>query len=78
MKIGTIINNHWAGDSNPGKYFIYTGIVGEYGTGVYLDNGELKKIKYYKRDIQRSEEFEPIGYCKAFDIMKEDLKKLWK
>ena len=26
MKTGTIICNHWAGESNPIKYFVYTGI----------------------------------------------------
>ena len=27
MKIGTIICNHWAGENNPVKYFIYTGLM---------------------------------------------------
>lgn len=78
MKTGTIINNHWAGDSNPIKYFIYAGIEGKYAVGIYLDNGGLKKVKYDKSDVLNSDKFEPVGYCKAFNIMKEDLKNILK
>ena len=45
MKTGTIICNHWAGESNPIKYFVYTGIKNGYGTGLYLKDGKLKEVR---------------------------------
>lgn len=77
MKIGTIIKNHWAGgENNPARYFIYTGIKGRYVTGICLEGNRLGKIEFYKSDVKKNPEtFETVGYCKAFDIMKEDLKE---
>jgi hypothetical protein len=76
MKLGTIICNHWASDDNPTKYFIYTGMQGEYATGICFIDGKIDKLKFYANDFRKSEVFEPVGYCKAFEIMKEDLKKI--
>lgn len=76
MKIGTIVVNHWAGDGNPSKYFIYTGTKGKYATGIFLNNGNLEKINYYANDFKNREVFEPVGYCNGFDIIKEDLKSI--
>ena len=76
MKIGTIICNHWAGDTNPNKYFIYTGIKGEYATGITLYENKLEKIGYYASDFKNHEVFEPVGYSDGLDIMKKDLKIL--
>lgn len=76
MKIGTIIKNNWAGDKNPSKYFIYTGIEGKYATGLSLVGGKLKKVKYYKRDFDGKEAFETVGYSKGFDMLKESLEVL--
>ena len=76
MRIGTIIKNHWASKGNPVKYFIYTGTQGKYATGVYLeDNNRLLKLRVYASDFKKKDEFEPIGYSKAFEIMKGDLRK---
>ena len=76
MRIGTIINNHWASEENPTKYFIYTGIKGKSATGITINNGKLEKTEYYKRDLDDKTNFEPVGYCDAFEIMKRDLKKV--
>ena len=76
MKIGTIVLNHWAGQNNPAKYFIYTGIKGKYATGIFLNNGKLERVTCYATDFRNKEIFEPVGYCKGFDIMKEDLKSI--
>ncbi len=76
VKIGTIVLNHWAGEGNPSKYFIYTGIKGKYATGIFLNNGKLETANYYKKDLLDSGKFEPVGYCNGFDIMKEDLKSI--
>ncbi|KAK9679516.1 hypothetical protein QE152_g40017 [Popillia japonica] len=76
VKKGTIIHNHWAGDKNPTKYFIYTGISGRYANGINWDGKELSKVSYYKEDLADKTMFEPVGYCNAFDIMKADLKRL--
>ena len=75
MKIGTIINNHYAGYGNPSKYFIYTGIVGDLATGIYLDGHKLKQTRYTKNDFQNSGKFEKVGYSETFDIAKNDLEK---
>lgn len=72
MKIGTIINNQFAGENNPTKYFIYTGVVGRFATGICFVDGKIEKMKFDKKRLNNY--LEPIGYCKAFDIIKEDLK----
>jgi hypothetical protein len=77
MKIGTIINNHWASKENPKKYFIYMGTQGKYATGVYLNSdGRLKRTRFYTSDIKDSTNFEVVGYCDAFEIMKSDLRAI--
>jgi len=73
MKIGTIILNKWAGDNNPIRYFIYTGISGKYANGIVCVGGQLKKTQFYKHDFLNSGMFEAVGYCNAFDIMKQAL-----
>ena len=74
MKIGAIMINHSAGKSNPLKYFIYTGVEGEFTTGVYVTSKmQLGKVHYMKKDIKDTDKFEVVGYSKAFDILKEDL-----
>lgn len=76
MKKGTIIRNHWAGENNPGRYFIYMGISGRYAVGIQYIDGKLQKVNYYKSDFADKEKFEPVGYCNAFDVMKADIEKL--
>ena len=75
MKIGSIINNYWASEGNPTKYFIYTGIKGKYATGICLIDNKLEKIQFYSNDFKNSGKFEQIGFCSAFETMKEDLRK---
>lgn len=74
MKVGAIIRNHWAGDSNPVRYFIYTGIKGRYATGIYLSDNKLTTVDYLAKDFEDRETFEVVGYCSGFSIMKADLK----
>ena len=76
MKIGTIICNHWAGENNPVKYFIYTGIKNGYGTGLYLQDGKLIELRVYKKDIEEAANFEPIGISKGFEVIKDELRTL--
>ena len=76
MKIGTIVCNHWASDDNPIKYFIYTGIKGRYATGIALIEGKLERLNCYASDFKDREVFEPVGYCNAFDIIKEELQAI--
>ena len=74
MKIGSIMINHSAGKDNPLRYFIYTGIDGEFATGIYMTSKmQLGKVHYMKKDIKDTDKFEVVGYSKAFDIMKVDL-----
>lgn len=75
MKIGTIFINHYAGNKNPVRYFIYMGTTGKYVNGIYLNNGKLQKIQYYRDDFE-TDMFEKVGYCNAFDVMKGDLSGL--
>jgi hypothetical protein len=75
MKIGTIIRNDWAGDRNPTKYFIYTGISGEYATGIALNNGNIKRLRFGKKDFVNDGKFVPVGYCGFADLIKADLMK---
>lgn len=79
MRIGTIVKNGWAGEGNPLKYFIYTGVSGKYATGISLENGRLIKIRYYKKDLKETRDgedvFQIVGYSTGIDLLKEDLKR---
>lgn len=76
LKIGTIVCNHWAGENNPSRYFIYAGTSGKYANGISYYGGKLNKEQYYAKDLKDKIMFEPVGYCNAFDAMKADLQKL--
>lgn len=39
-------------------------------------NGKLHKQTYYAKDFKDGKAMEPVGYCEAFDIMKNDLIKI--
>jgi hypothetical protein len=73
MKIGTIIRNDWAGDKNPGKYFVYCGIVGKYATGVYVENGKLVDIKFNKYAFKNDGKFVDVGHCDFIGYIKGEL-----
>ena len=73
VKLGTIIKNKWAGEGNPSKYFIYTGIKGDYATGFYIKNNVAKKIKFYKKDFQKEAIFVEVGFSNYMEIAKNDL-----
>lgn len=78
MRKGMLIRNCSASDRNPQRYFIYTGISGKYANGLTFDSkGQLEKIYFNKYDFLQEGFFEPVGYSKGFDILKEDLKKLY-
>lgn len=78
MEIGSMMINHSAGKDNPLRYFIYTGIDGEFATGIYLTSKmKLGKVNYMKKDIKDPSKFEVVGYSKAFDVMKVDLVKIF-
>lgn len=74
MKKGTIIRNHWAGDNNPMRYFIYTGSSGSCVNGIALVSRQLRKAQYYKTDFNNRDIFEIVGQSKGFDILENDLK----
>lgn len=76
MRKGTIIRNHWASENNPSRFFIYTGADGRFANGIELVDGKLNTVRYYKVDFRNKDIFEPMGHCKAFDIMKNELKNL--
>lgn len=76
MKIGTIVENKWAGQGNPLRYFVYTGISGKYATGISEVNGELERVRYYKEDLLNATMLVPVGYCEGFDLMKADLRRM--
>ena len=82
MKKGTILHNRWASDENPTRYFIYTGINEKYATGITFNGKDLEKIKYHRKefedDFKINGQLVAVGYCKAFDIMREDLLKFLK
>lgn len=73
MKIGTIICNKWASESNPIRHFIYTGTSGKYATGIYLCNGQIGHSRYYKEDLTDKEKFVEVGYCAFVDEIKRCL-----
>lgn len=75
MKIGSIVLNKWAGENNPIRYFIYTGMTAKYANGIVCVDGQLRKTQFYKHDFLNSGMFEEVGYCNTFDIMKQDLRR---
>lgn len=74
MKVGTIIRNHWAGDRNPTRFFIYLGSSGKYVNGLGLVNGRLEKVRFYKSDFKDKNMFEIVGYSTGIDVLKNDIK----
>ena len=76
MKKGTIILNHWAGEKNQSKYFIYTGIKGKYATGICLIDNKIEETTYYKDDLKDKEKFEEVGFCDYKNFIKKSLNEV--
>ena len=74
MNLGDIVRNDWAGDGNPIKYFIYTGISGRYATGLYVSGNEIRPVRYYKEEM-KTDKFVVVGHCNYRDVIIGDLKK---
>jgi len=77
MKCGDIFRNHWAGESNPTRYFVFIRNNGEYSQVVSLNgNNELAFGRYYSRDLKNdTEHFEVVGHLPLRKIITDELHK---
>lgn len=77
MKKGDIVKNNWAGDGNPTKIFIYTGLADKYGYGIYLDGGSWRKTRFFRSDLRKYPEiYQVIGHSEGWELMKKELKEI--
>jgi len=69
MKLGTIVENPWAGDKNPSKRGVY---IGNNKTLHYI-NGRFVQCEYDKKIFKQ---FKILGLCDEYEAFKSALKKL--
>ncbi|GBG94626.1 hypothetical protein LFYK43_10850 [Ligilactobacillus salitolerans] len=74
--IGDIVRNHYMGDDNPYRNFIYLGVEGKFIKTIQTDGKKIEQGKYYKSIIREFEnKFEVIGHSEAMDAMVKELLK---
>lgn len=77
MKCGDIVRNHWAGENNPIRYFIFIRNEGKYSQVVHIHgNNKLATGRYYSSDLKNdTEHFKVVGYLPLKQIILESLRK---
>lgn len=78
FKLGDLVLNRWASDSNPTRVFCYIKNRGKYTDVVALDDkGKLAMQKYYSSSLNETKDGEDaymkIGRTNAFDVLKHDI-----
>lgn len=74
MKCGDIVLNHWAGESNPIRYFIFIKSNGKYSKVIRFNGERLSTGSYYSRDL-KTDEFEVVGHIPLKETIKSELLK---
>lgn len=72
MKCGDIVRNHWAGDMNPQRVFLFLRNEGKYSRVVAWDGKHLDFCKFYTADM-KTDKFEAIGHIPITQIIKDAL-----
>lgn len=74
MKCGDIVRNHWAGETNPQRVFIYLRNEGKYSGVVAWNGNHLVFRKFYTVDL-KTDKFEVIGHIPVAQLIKDALFK---
>lgn len=72
MKCGDIVLNHWAGGSNPIRYFIFIKNNGKYSKVVRFNGERLSTGNYYSSDL-KTDKFEVVGHIPLAETIKTAL-----
>ena len=72
MKCGDIVLNHWAGESNPIRYFIFIKDNGKYSKVIRFDGERLSTGSYYSCDL-KTDKFEVVGHFPLVETIKSVL-----
>ena len=75
LHCGDVFRNHYAGDNNPSKVFMFLKNKGKYSACIALDGSELYDAAYYTSDLKRDDHFQVIGHFPIKDILMQELKK---
>ena len=62
MKCGDIVRNHWAGEENPTKYFIFIKNSGKMTKVIHFDGKRLKTGNYYSYSLKEPGKYEVVGH----------------
>ena len=74
FKCGDIVRNHWAGDINPTKYFVFIKNNGKVCEVIDFDGKRLRKGSYYTDDLAKGDgKFEKIGHLDLIGFLKTPL-----
>lgn len=77
LHCGDVFRNHWAGELNPVKVFMFLKNKGETSLVVSFDEtkNEMFTSEYYTRDLKTDNHFEVIGHFAVKDLIKSELMK---
>ena len=77
LHCGDIFRNHWAGELNPCRVFMFLKNKGETSIVASFDEtkNEIFTSEYYTRDLKNDEHFEAIGHFPIKDVIKNELMK---
>ena len=77
MKCGDIVRNHWAGERNPTRYFIYLKNNGKYSEVINFDGKKLRRGKYYNSSFKENpDKFVVVGHINLIGFIKTPLMEL--
>lgn len=62
VRIGDILENHYASDRNPSRRSVVIEIGSYYTTCVYAYKGRIRKSSFYTRDVHYNEKFVIVGH----------------
>lgn len=75
MKCGDVVRNGWAGERNPGKFFVYIGRSGKYAKGIAFNGkGNLQWNEYYS-DSLKTDMYQVVGHVPIREIIKQALRE---
>ena len=77
MKIGDVILNLYASETNPVRMSVLTYMGVEKCNTLYPYKGKIRKSQYYTKDfIHDSEHFKVVGHIDLYKLLKDELDKI--
>jgi hypothetical protein len=74
MKCGDIVRNHYAGENNPTRFFVYIQNEGRCSKVIYFDGKRLRFSHYYSNDL-KTDKFEIVDHLPIVESIKNILDK---